>query len=349
MCGRVRFVARSPSRFCCHCHCESCRRSHGAGYVTWVGYKTPQVTHRRRRRSGRVRILARHATELLPRLRHQAFFRVGPLGRRDAHRARRVHHRGRPRARRPRVLRRARAVDAAAGKDRHASDASARNHRARAGRRPGPAHGHRRQGPGAARRPADGRARARALRAAGRRHPDQRQPASRPNTRRSAIRSFADAIGGFAGPLAGLHVGLTHATQAAGRDRALRFAVPAGATWWRASRPRCKRTTRSSPSRRRSTSRTRCSRWCAATCCRTSPRFLEGGGRKIDAWYATLDVVEVAFDDEADAFRNINTADELRQAAWLSTTTDIHRRPCAKPPAPTTTIRTRCRWPRRAS
>jgi hypothetical protein len=44
MCGRVRFVARSPSRFCCHCHCESCRRSHGAGYVTWVGYKTPQVT-----------------------------------------------------------------------------------------------------------------------------------------------------------------------------------------------------------------------------------------------------------------------------------------------------------------
>lgn len=44
MCGRVRFVARSPSRFCCHCHCESCRRSHSAGYVTWVGYQTPQVS-----------------------------------------------------------------------------------------------------------------------------------------------------------------------------------------------------------------------------------------------------------------------------------------------------------------
>jgi molybdopterin-guanine dinucleotide biosynthesis protein A len=44
-------------------------------------------------------------------------------------------------------------------------------------------------------------------------------------------------------------------------------------------------------------------------------RFLEGGGRKIDAWYATLATVEVAFDDEADAFRNINTADELKQAA----------------------------------
>jgi molybdopterin-guanine dinucleotide biosynthesis protein A len=42
--------------------------------------------------------------------------------------------------------------------------------------------------------------------------------------------------------------------------------------------------------------------------------FLTAGGRKIDAWYASLDVVEVAFDDEADAFRNINTAAELAAA-----------------------------------
>jgi molybdopterin-guanine dinucleotide biosynthesis protein A len=39
--------------------------------------------------------------------------------------------------------------------------------------------------------------------------------------------------------------------------------------------------------------------------------FLAGGGRKIDRWYATLRVVEVAFDDEADAFENINTREEL--------------------------------------
>jgi molybdenum cofactor guanylyltransferase len=39
--------------------------------------------------------------------------------------------------------------------------------------------------------------------------------------------------------------------------------------------------------------------------------FLKGGGRKIDAWYATLNVVEVAFDDEAQAFSNINTLEEL--------------------------------------
>jgi molybdopterin-guanine dinucleotide biosynthesis protein A len=41
--------------------------------------------------------------------------------------------------------------------------------------------------------------------------------------------------------------------------------------------------------------------------------FLAAGGRKIDAWYATLRVVEVPFDDEADAFRNINTLEELNQ------------------------------------
>lgn len=42
--------------------------------------------------------------------------------------------------------------------------------------------------------------------------------------------------------------------------------------------------------------------------------FLQSGGRKIDAWYATLKVVEVAFDDEAAGFSNINTAEELRSA-----------------------------------
>jgi molybdopterin-guanine dinucleotide biosynthesis protein A len=42
--------------------------------------------------------------------------------------------------------------------------------------------------------------------------------------------------------------------------------------------------------------------------------FLHNGGRKIDAWYAALNVVEVSFDDEADAFRNINTLEELGKA-----------------------------------
>ena len=41
--------------------------------------------------------------------------------------------------------------------------------------------------------------------------------------------------------------------------------------------------------------------------------FLASGGRKIDAWYSTLTVVEVLFDDEAEAFSNINTIEELRE------------------------------------
>jgi molybdopterin-guanine dinucleotide biosynthesis protein A len=39
--------------------------------------------------------------------------------------------------------------------------------------------------------------------------------------------------------------------------------------------------------------------------------FLAGGGRKFENWYATLKAVEVAFDDEAEAFENINTREEL--------------------------------------
>ncbi len=42
--------------------------------------------------------------------------------------------------------------------------------------------------------------------------------------------------------------------------------------------------------------------------------FLAAGGRKIDRWYGSLNVVEVAFDDEEAAFRNINTRDELAAA-----------------------------------
>jgi molybdopterin-guanine dinucleotide biosynthesis protein A len=39
--------------------------------------------------------------------------------------------------------------------------------------------------------------------------------------------------------------------------------------------------------------------------------YLDAGGRKIDRWYARLRVVEVAFDDAAEAFSNINTPEEL--------------------------------------
>lgn len=39
--------------------------------------------------------------------------------------------------------------------------------------------------------------------------------------------------------------------------------------------------------------------------------FMCRGGRKVDAWYATLKVAEVNFADDIDAFININTRQEL--------------------------------------
>lgn len=47
LCGGVRFELTLPSRFCSHCHCNNCRRAHGAAFVTWVGFD-----------AGRVRIVA---------------------------------------------------------------------------------------------------------------------------------------------------------------------------------------------------------------------------------------------------------------------------------------------------
>jgi hypothetical protein len=42
-CGKVCFEATLPSRFCSHCHCNNCRRAHGAAFVTWVGFKNEQL------------------------------------------------------------------------------------------------------------------------------------------------------------------------------------------------------------------------------------------------------------------------------------------------------------------
>lgn len=40
--------------------------------------------------------------------------------------------------------------------------------------------------------------------------------------------------------------------------------------------------------------------------------YLQDGGRKMDGWYASLNVAEVLFPDDA-AFRNINTLEDLRK------------------------------------
>jgi molybdopterin-guanine dinucleotide biosynthesis protein A len=119
-----------------------------------------------------------------------------------------------------------------------------------------------------------------------------------------------DAVGGFAGPLAGLHAGLTATSKPyvctvpcdspfLPHDLVARLAA--------------------------SLERERADLAVARTFDQPHPvfalmrrdvlpglaAFLERGGRKIDAWYAALAAVDVAFDDEADAFRNVNTRDEL--------------------------------------
>jgi molybdopterin-guanine dinucleotide biosynthesis protein A len=128
---------------------------------------------------------------------------------------------------------------------------------------------------------------------------------------RFGYRVVPDAIGGFAGPLAGLHAGLGEAKHALvltvpcdspflPLDLLIRLRKQLGANDLAVAR------TGEQPHPVFALVR--------KTVKPNLETFLAGGGRKIDAWYATLKVVEVPFDDEADAFRNINTREELNQA-----------------------------------
>ncbi|MFO0550137.1 MAG: GFA family protein [Polyangiaceae bacterium] len=36
LCGAVEFALLPPLDFVAHCHCKSCRRAHGAAFVTWT-------------------------------------------------------------------------------------------------------------------------------------------------------------------------------------------------------------------------------------------------------------------------------------------------------------------------
>ncbi|MBK9676165.1 MAG: molybdenum cofactor guanylyltransferase [Betaproteobacteria bacterium] len=124
----------------------------------------------------------------------------------------------------------------------------------------------------------------------------------------------ADAIGGFAGPLAGLHAGMT----AAHRD--LVVTVPCDSPFLPDDLVARLLAGLVAGDAQLAVARTFDQPHPVFALVRRAllphlTAFLEGGGRKIDAWYATLPAVEVAFDDEADAFRNINTSDELAAAS----------------------------------
>ena len=126
-------------------------------------------------------------------------------------------------------------------------------------------------------------------------------------------RVVPDAIGGFAGPLAGLHAGLAAA--------ATRYAVtvPCDSPFLPHDLVSRLGAGLSERDAELAVARTFDQPHPVFALVRADLRphleaFLAGGGRKIDAWYAALRVVEVRFDDEADAFRNINTRDELSAA-----------------------------------
>jgi molybdopterin-guanine dinucleotide biosynthesis protein A len=123
-----------------------------------------------------------------------------------------------------------------------------------------------------------------------------------------------DAISGFAGPLAGLHAGLTRAT------REFVVTVPCDSPFLPADLVARLAAAQAANDAQLAVARTFDQPHPVFALVKRDvlphlAAFLEAGGRKIDAWYATLRVTEVPFDDEAEAFRNINTAGELAAAA----------------------------------
>jgi len=138
-----------------------------------------------------------------------------------------------------------------------------------------------------------------------------------------------DAIGGFAGPLAGLHAGLVRARTP------LVITAPCDSPFL--PHDLVERLSAALVQARADLAVARTFEQSHPVFCLARREllphlaaFLAGGGRKIDAWYATLPVVLVGFDDEADAFRNINTRDEL--AAATRSDERVSLSPASDPP-----------------
>lgn len=119
-----------------------------------------------------------------------------------------------------------------------------------------------------------------------------------------------DDIGGFAGPLAGLHKGMLTARQP------YVLMVPCDSPLLpmnlaqRLMRGLIERDADVAVARTGSQAHpVFC--LCRRTLLPNLEEFLQNGGRKIDAWYGALEVAEIAFDANAQAFANINTPEEL--------------------------------------
>jgi molybdopterin-guanine dinucleotide biosynthesis protein A len=120
----------------------------------------------------------------------------------------------------------------------------------------------------------------------------------------------ADAIGGHAGPLAGLHAGLVAARHP------LVVTAPCDSPFLPLDLVARLSAALDLRDAQLAVAKTGDQPHPVFCLCRRDvlphlEQFLLGGGRKIDAWYATLKVVEVAFDDIPEAFSNINSLQEL--------------------------------------
>lgn len=117
-----------------------------------------------------------------------------------------------------------------------------------------------------------------------------------------------DRIPGFAGPLAGLHSALLRASSE------LVVTVPCDSPFL--PRDLVSRLADELRHAQVAVARTGAQRHSVFCLCRASvaehlTAFLTEGGRKVEAWYASLHTIEVAFDDQPDGFRNINTLEDL--------------------------------------
>ncbi|PKO94067.1 MAG: molybdenum cofactor guanylyltransferase MobA [Betaproteobacteria bacterium HGW-Betaproteobacteria-1] len=119
-----------------------------------------------------------------------------------------------------------------------------------------------------------------------------------------------DEIEGFAGPLAGLHRGMSAASQP------FVLTVPCDSPFLPSDLASRLMQALQQTDADLAVAKTGAQAHPVFCLCRTGLKnhlqsYLQSGGRKIDAWYGTLKVVEVAFDDQPQAFANINTLEEL--------------------------------------
>jgi molybdopterin-guanine dinucleotide biosynthesis protein A len=120
-----------------------------------------------------------------------------------------------------------------------------------------------------------------------------------------------DRIAGFAGPLAGLHTGLTAC------ETPLLVTVPCDSPFLPADLVAHLRASLEAAGADLAVAKTGNQLHPVFSLVRREllaglTTFLEAGGRKVDAWYAALKTVEVPFADER-AFANINTLEELNE------------------------------------